>query len=79
MWFLETASQFDIVNLFPMLIDILWFRNRIKFISQHRLLRHLDSDLGSLMKSGEEFDWSRVPFVLEVSWHFMRGLLWSGC
>ena len=32
------------------------------------LLRHLDHDLGTLMRSGEEFAWDRVPFVLEAPW-----------
>ena len=29
-------------------------------------LRHLDSDLATVMKSAEEFDWNRVSFILEV-------------
>lgn len=31
-------------------------------------LRHLDNDLHAIMKSGEEFQWDRVPFVLEDSY-----------
>lgn len=28
--------------------------------------RHLDSDISTVMKSGEEFVWDRVPFILEA-------------
>ena len=43
------------------------------------LPRHLDNDLGAVMKSGEDFSWERVPFVLEVGlfvqvWVFERML-----
>ena len=30
--------------------------------------RSLDQDLGAIMKVGEEFDWQRINFVLEVAW-----------
>ena len=34
-----------------------------------RDLRHLDSDLSSVMKAGEpDFDWNRVSFILEACW-----------
>ena len=36
------------------------------FCARCILLRHLDSDLGTIMKSAEEFDWNRVNFILEV-------------
>eukprot|EP00435_Cladocopium_sp_Y103_P056619 s599_g19.t1 len=29
-------------------------------------VRHLDSDISTVMKSGEEFVWDRVPFILEA-------------
>eukprot|EP00435_Cladocopium_sp_Y103_P045988 s722_g13.t1 len=28
--------------------------------------RHLDTDLGTIMKSAEDFDWNRVSFILEA-------------
>ena len=30
-------------------------------------LRHLDADLGSVLKAAEPFDWERINFILEVS------------
>ena len=29
-------------------------------------LRALDTDLGSIMKAAQAFDWQRIPFVLEA-------------
>ena len=37
------------------------------------ILRHLDSDLGTVLKSGEPFDWNRISFILEA--HQLMGKL----
>ena len=31
-------------------------------------LRHLDTDLSTILKAAEPFEWDRVNFVLEASW-----------
>lgn len=29
-------------------------------------VRHLDGDLGAIIKAADEFDWQRINFVLEA-------------
>lgn len=36
------------------------------YVSVTCALRTLDADLSTVMKAGEEFDWQRIPFILEA-------------
>lgn len=61
--FLETPSPSEADFLTQSLIgfEIISEIVRISTFS----LRHLDADLMTVMKAGEDFDWQRISFVLE--------------
>lgn len=64
------------LNLHDVVCCWLWLRKSMvttfpgELVDQHDALfanGHLDSDISTMMKSGEEFVWDRVPFILEAT------------
>ena len=78
-WYLQKLSNYDVFsgyrvkvwggqNVLPWWLIFRWFWKVL--ISWHfpklSILRHLDNDLMSILKAGEDFSWERINFVLEA-------------
>jgi hypothetical protein len=78
--FKNNPSQFVPRNHLQNMIGFPWFRCILRFLGNILEMlsgflgdgtstpqpRLLDQDLGAIMKAGEEFEWQRIAFILEV-------------
>ena len=71
-WSQNLAPEFD-----WFFSDILFFLIFL-FFSMHLRTRHLDTDLSTVMRAAEDFDWKRINFVLEALWLKLRSYAFFG-